>query len=177
MATPDETRSWSVERDDSGSWRAVPFGGFNHPTKIGCYPARAMAEDAARVGNTPRLRVVQSIGVATKQGKEPALETVLTALSNMGHDTSCGACMSKAFTGSDGGHEHSCSEITTLRASRAPVEPARFEGDWSDMAGADLKTPIRAEPGVATMADRGEPMPVGAQAAYDQLAAFIRGAR
>ena len=33
---------------------------------------------------------------------------VLQVLANMGHDTTCGACMSQAFTGSDGGHAHSC---------------------------------------------------------------------
>lgn len=34
--------------------------------------------------------------------------TVLQVLINMGHDPSCGACMSRAFTGSDGGYAHSC---------------------------------------------------------------------
>lgn len=33
---------------------------------------------------------------------------VLQILKNMGHDVTCGACMCRAFTGSDGGHEHTC---------------------------------------------------------------------
>lgn len=34
--------------------------------------------------------------------------TVERALANMGHDTTCGACMAKAFTGTDGGYKHTC---------------------------------------------------------------------
>jgi len=59
--------------------------------------------------------------------KNVKLDFTLSTLSNMGHDTSCGACMSRAFSGSDAGYTHDCksTEVPVV----AGVDRAGLEAD------------------------------------------------
>jgi hypothetical protein len=61
--------------------------------------SRLSDELASRIGE---LEI--ELGCLRNKGTELAL----MMLSNMGHDTSCGACMAQAFTGSTGGSPHTC---------------------------------------------------------------------